>query len=263
MERRRVQGREIWQMVLHPPRDLPRVACMATMPSRATTAPKAIASLLPQVDRLWLFLDRFEKVPEYALHAKIKILRSQELGDFRCSGRFFALKNEQEPVMYMVTDDDLLYPTDYADNLSRNLKKYNYEVVVGLHAAILRRKIRTYRTGRRVYGFARHLMWDTPADILGMGCTAFSTGRYTFDVRNWPVINMDDLTFAMDARVAGLPLISIRRRSKWLRSLEYKQPDSLYVAMIKDESKQTEFARLIRDMPRPASPPLGLRLRFA
>ena len=48
------------------------------MPSRADTAPRAIASILAQVERLWLFLDRFDVIPAYAEHERIHVLRTAE-----------------------------------------------------------------------------------------------------------------------------------------------------------------------------------------
>ena len=55
----------------------PRVAGMATMPSRAATAPRAIESVLPQVDRLWLFVDRFDAMPEYAWDDRSQLPRAR------------------------------------------------------------------------------------------------------------------------------------------------------------------------------------------
>ncbi len=79
---------------------LPLVAGMATMPSRAETAPRAIASVLSQVDRLWLFLDRFDDTPAFARDPRIQVVRSQELGDLRANGKFAALFLDDEPFTF-------------------------------------------------------------------------------------------------------------------------------------------------------------------
>lgn len=69
----------------------PLVAGMATMPSRAETAPPAIASVLAQVDELWLFLDRFDAVPAYAEHPRIRVVGWQDVGDLRANGKLAML----------------------------------------------------------------------------------------------------------------------------------------------------------------------------
>lgn len=242
---------------------LPIVAGMATMPTRGETAPTAIASVLPQVDRLWLFLDRFEAIPDYARHDKIKILRSQDVGDIRANGKLLGIRLESEPCIFFGVDDDLLYPPNYVATLRGHLAKYDDRVVVGSHGAVLKSRIKTYRSSRRVYGFSRHLLWDHVVDVLGSACVAFSTRVCNFDVKAWTYVNMVDLQFALEARRAGLPMISVRRPRRWITQLAFKQSDSIYLALTKDESRQTELARRLSAMTRPQPPSLGLRLGLA
>jgi hypothetical protein len=65
------------------------VAGMATMPSRSATFPRALASILPQVDRRFLFCDRFDEFPDVR-HPRMVPLRSQEHGDLGGGGKFLA-----------------------------------------------------------------------------------------------------------------------------------------------------------------------------
>src|SRR5262245_24698174 len=96
---------------------VPRVGGMATMPPRSGTAPRAIASILPQVSRLWLFLDRFDAVPSYALDSRIGVLRSQDCGDLRANGKLLGLVQESSPCTFFSLDDDIEYPIDYCFEL--------------------------------------------------------------------------------------------------------------------------------------------------
>jgi hypothetical protein len=122
---------------------------MATMPSRSHTAPAAIASILPQVDRLWLFLDRFDTVPAYAQHERIRILRSQDTGDLRGNGKFTVLFSDHEPFIFFGVDDDIEYPVDYCGALVRELGRRR-GVVVGVHAAVLRSPLTSDARDRKV-----------------------------------------------------------------------------------------------------------------
>jgi len=50
----------------------PLIGGMATMPSRAHTFRLALSHILPQVDRLFVFFDQHDSVPqEFAEHPKI------------------------------------------------------------------------------------------------------------------------------------------------------------------------------------------------
>lgn len=230
---------------------VPIVAGMATMPSRKETAERALASILPQVDRLWLFLDRFEDVPQIFHHPKIEILRSADHGDLRANGKFLGLSLEEQDCIYLSVDDDILYPHDYVRRLHRHLARYRSQAVVGVHASILKPPIQTYRHSRRVL-LRRRLQWlNLEVDVLGTDSVALDSRVLRFDVREWSHVNMVDLHFAILCRRRGLPLISIRRYRDWIKHLDQNQPDSIHRALQNDDSRQTVLARELLDIPRP------------
>jgi hypothetical protein len=223
---------------------------MATMPTRSATAPEAIASILPQVDRLWLFLDRFEAVPDYAVHPKIKLLRSQQEGDLRANGKLLGLALEEQDCLFFTVDDDLAYPADFVPRMAGHLAAYGERVVVGLHGSILRPPIESYRLNRRVFHRSRRMWRDHEVDVLGTDSALFSTRTWRFDVRSWTKVNMVDLHFAIQARKAGIPMVAVRRSKRWLRALAVEQPDSIYLGLVRDDREQTELARALLRLPR-------------
>ncbi len=229
------------------------VAGMATMPTRSDTARAAIASILPQVARLWLFLDRFDAIPDYARHEKILLLRSQEYGDLRANGKLLGMSLESEPCLYLSVDDDIAYPDDYAEVMIRQLMAYEMRAVVGVHASVMRPPVHSYRSDRRVYRRARRVWWNREVDILGTDCVAFATAQLRFDVRAWPVVNMVDLHFALHARRAGIPMVAVRRRPGWIRELATEQPESIYRGMLRDDSRQTQLVQDLLAIPRPTA----------
>ena len=93
------------------------IAGMATMPSRIHTAPRAILSMLPQVDRLWLYLDGFYDVPDFAKHPKIICEFARDHGGLRAERKFRGLALDEKAEVCVSTDDDLLYPKDYVSRL--------------------------------------------------------------------------------------------------------------------------------------------------
>lgn len=237
---------------------LPLVAGMATMPSRRETAPRALASILPQVDRLWLFLDRFAEVPAYAEHERIRILRSQDLGDLRANGKFAALLFEDEPAVFVGVDDDIAYPRDYCATLARALARRPGSVV-GVHAAVLPPSPASYAADLEVLHRRSGQARLAGVDLLGSDSLAFRTDTLRFDVREWADVNMVDLSFALEARRRGVPLVMLPRPAHWLHALDENQDDSIWMGVLRDDSRQTELARELVALPRPRLPRSGWR----
>ena len=228
------------------PAVLPVVAGMATMPTRSATAPLAIASIVDQVERLHLYLDKFDEVPDYARHPKIRIHRSQDHADLRANGKFVGLVEENEPVLFLGIDDDNRYPADYAGRMSEAARRYRYRRVVGVHAANLRKKkFKSILGAWLVVNRSEFLAEDMDADLLGTDSVAFSTGRLRFDSGLWTTRNMCDLTFAFEAKRRGLRMTAIARGANWVQCLEEGQADSIFAALKKDDSRQTELARIL------------------
>jgi hypothetical protein len=189
---------------------------MATMPSREATAKRAIASIISQVSSLWLFLDRFESIPAFADHERIRVLRSQDYGDLRAHGKFAGVGLTMDGTFFSV-DDDIEYPSNYCEKLEHHLQHYSDQVVVGLHAEILRPPIHSYRRSRTIVHYGARRRFSDEVDILGTGSLAFRTATLRFDVRDWPHVNTGDLSFALLARKRRVPLASIPRRRGWVR----------------------------------------------
>lgn len=229
------------------------------MPSRSATAPLAIASILPQVDRLWLFLDRFDDVPSYADDPRIRIARSQDVGDLRANGKFAALVLGEGPCTFFGVDDDVDYPPDYCERLAAALERFGGDVVVGVHAAVLRTPTKSYARDMKVLHRRSDQERAAGVDLLGSDSLAFRTTVVRFDVRDWPEVNMVDLSFALEARRRGIPLVMVDRPSHWLRALDENQDDSIWAAVLVDDSRQTELARELAGLPRPRLPRSGVR----
>ena len=224
---------------------------MATMPSRTGTAPRALVSILPQVSRLWLFLDRFESVPDFAADDRIRVLRSQEVGDLRGNGKLLPAVLETAPCTFFPVDDDIEYPPDYCARLESYLGRHGRPVVVGVHAAILRPPIESYARDMKVLHRRASRPHAEQVDILGADSLAFETSSLDVDVRTWPDVNMVDLHFALTARRQNVPLVTIPRKAHWLSALDENQPDSIWMGVLADDSRQTELARELSALPRP------------
>ena len=104
-----------------PQSSLPRVAGMATMPSRADTAPRAIASILPQVEAALALPRSLRLDPAYAEHERIRVVRSRRSETSARTASSSALAPRDEPCTFFSVDDDVEYPADYCDMLESQL----------------------------------------------------------------------------------------------------------------------------------------------
>ncbi|OOZ42431.1 glycosyltransferase [Solemya elarraichensis gill symbiont] len=217
---------------------------MATMPSRIHTLWPAIASILPQLDRLYLFFDRFEKLP-LIRHPKIVCLTSQNFGDHRANGKFLGLLMAGDGDYYFSLDDDLLYPQDYVERMVEYLQQGDNTFVAGVHGSILKPEINHYLNDRRVTNRSMASDTESRVHILGTCTTAFNTDTLRLDVRRWKHRNMVDLTFALICTQRGIPMNIISRKENWVSSQEENQQDSIFRELQKDDTVQTEMAKAL------------------
>lgn len=232
---------------------------MATMPSRIETAPLVLASILPQVSRLWLFLDRFESVPTYAEHEKISVVRSQDVGDLRSNGQLIGLALDERPCTFFPVGDDIDYPIDYCETLQSHLDRLSGKTAVGVHAAVLRPSLASYARDTKFLHYRSEQRRTQGVDILGTGTLAFRASTLCFDVREWTDVNMVDLLFARTARERVVPLVMIPRRAHWITALSENQDDSIWTGVLRDDARQTALCRDLVALPRPQLPRVRLR----
>ncbi len=221
------------------------IAGMATMPTRSATITGAIDSVLPQIDRLYLFLDGFSEIPGFADHPKIVPLLSSQYGDLKANGKFLGLALHSDECLYFSLDDDIAYPDDYVSSMRRTLKRYQHGVVVGVHASTMNQSVDSYCRDRVVVHRSISVDHDFSADVLGTCSTAFATHSLRFDVREWSDVNIVDLTFARLARESNIVLVGMARRDNWLKCLAEEQPDSIFAALQVNDSRQTSLAQAL------------------
>lgn len=221
---------------------VPAVGGMATMPSRAHNLPRVLGSVLPQVDQLYLYLDHYDRVPEFVInHPKIVPILPSLYGSLGSNGKFLGACLHPEPCRYFCFDDDILYPDRHVEVLSRALARHKGRALVGFHGALFKAPHASYLRDRTIFHFAKGLGCEKEVDVIGTGTAAFHTGTLDVDSRCWPERNMDDLILAIEAARRGLPRILVPRPPGFLVALEESQGDSLWRGLNMDDSRQTRI----------------------
>jgi len=228
-------------------KSLPVIGTIATLPARTESFRDGLPRLLPQIDRLFVYLDgHFVPPPVLKEHSKITICHAEECGNLHASSRLLPLTFLDQPCIFVVFDDDIVYPTDYVATLAEGLAERGGWAVVGFHANCFRPPYQSYAKDRVCMNFKEELQSDTPVDELGVGTCAFLSENLTVDPREFASINMDDIVLAIEAERRSLPRISLRRSAGWLAKHPKPQVWNLWSDVLKDDSRQTKLmAKLI------------------
>lgn len=192
-----------------------RVGAMASFPPRLESLEASMASILPQLDTLILYLNDYEDIPAFARHPKVRVVKSQDAaGDLRDNGKFYDLPKEDDAYVFTL-DDDLIYPTDYVARMIHQIEMLNRSSVVGLHGVIFPEGEFTKLSDRTVFHFRRkgpgHFV-----DLLGTGTTAWHSSTFKPMLEQFPTKGVCDLWFASAAATQGVPLYAVPRTDNWV-----------------------------------------------
>jgi len=224
---------------------LPLVGGMASIPTRSADLERVLDHIVPQVDRLHLFLHGYDAVPETALRPGVSAYLAPKDHPFRASGKFFGLLNEPSPCLYFGFDDDIVYRPGHVQRLRAGLVRYGGLAVVGIHSSRFSPRHMSYLRAVKVKHFAKGMFSDRLADELGSGTAAFYSRALSIDPRLWVHGNMEDLMIAVEAERLGLPRISLARPSNSLVAIHEAQPDSLFTQLrLDDRSHSAVLAQL-------------------
>lgn len=214
------------------PKRPPVIGAVCSIPRRKDVFAKVIERILPQVDKLHVYLDKYEEIPDFLSSDKITISHCADYDiDFRDNAKFLHFdrcKQEYPDGFYYFTfDDDIDYPYDYVRHLIHGVEEYNRVAVVGVHGVLLVENPQKYSRQRVVYHFAADDV-NSPVLVnnLGTGTVAFWSGAFSsIDPRKWGAGGMVDIDFSITARSEAVPLVCIERHAGWMVPHELSEDD--------------------------------------
>lgn len=215
--------------------------CLASYPPRREKLKQVIESLLPQADRLYVYLNEYEEVPDFLRHSRITVELGGKANDLRDNGKFFFAHGLPRGYCFTV-DDDIVYPPDYVQTLIRKLEFYERQVVVGLHGTVFAQPMKSYFTGRTVMHFEHELPHDAVVHQLGTGTCAFHTDLLRPPLSTFETTGMADVWFALFAKKHAAPMVAVARAEGWLRPIGYEEV-TLFREFRRDDKRQTQAVR--------------------
>lgn len=198
-------------------------ASMSTIAWRETGLASAVASILPQVDRLNVFLQRYTETPAYLEHEKIQVLRdglAPESAALGASAKFHWLWHGLVDDGYHFTvDDDIVYPSDYVSYCIGKIEEYGRRAIVGFHGAIYKPRMRHYFKDRQTWHFEHECDADRFVHILGTGTASFHTSTLKLTRADFAQGNSCDLYLGIACQKQHVPVVCLKRAGGYLKSL--------------------------------------------
>lgn len=190
---------------------------MATIPERLGPCRQAVKTLLPQCDRLNVYLHGHFRLPPFLKHPKIEVMLERDYGDLQSIDKFRWA--DRVKGYHFLCDDDLLYPLNYVQHMIDKIEQYDRKAVVGCHGSILRFPLNHYYRDRQVMHFREHVAEDTRVHVLGTGVSAYHHSTLDISIYDFSheVCASDDVWFALAAQLQRVPLYVIAHKANWVR----------------------------------------------
>lgn len=198
-------------------------ASLSTVAWRRPALEQMLPTILPQVDRLNVFLQGYDATPECLRHPKITIADGRDhpqwLAIKSTAKLFWVAQGLVADGVHLCVDDDILYPADYAAHVAGKIERYERKAIVGFHGARYRDTVNHIYRDRTEWHYEKLCASDVPVHTIGSGTIGWHTSalRLTFeDLPDWDAV---DYRIAIAAQKQRVPMLCLQRRDGWLKSL--------------------------------------------
>lgn len=222
-------------------------ASMATFPGREESLKDVIASIIDQVDELWIYANLYTKPPLNIRSRKLKwFLGDKHLGDLGDAGKFY--RCEEIKGYHFTIDDDLIYPRDYVFTLIGAIERYERRCVVSCHGRTFPPGLikSYYRGAVNRYACLRAVPQDVFAHVIGTGVLSYHTDTVKIPFGIFEASNMADVWFSRYCQTRGIPRLILGHKGGWIKDSEkYDQATSIYQANVNDDRLQTRIMNTV------------------
>lgn len=207
----------------------PVFATVASIPSRVGMLEQTVASLLPQVDRIGVYLNGYEETPAFLDDPKVEVARSQEHGDRGDAGKFFWVDKWLDG--YRLTcDDDLAYPPNYAFRTIAGIDQYGREAMVSHHGGLFLEPLVDPLVDRRNYRCLGTVEKDVPVHLLGTGTLGYHTDTFRPDPEAvFLAPNMADSWLALYGQQHQIPFVCLAHPQGWIKLLHGDEEPTIFL----------------------------------
>lgn len=196
-----------------------KIAQIASLPDRVKLLKQTIESLEPQMDRIFVYLNNYKDIPRFINKSGkvFGILCDNTHGD---AAKFTDV--EQYKGAYIFTcDDDLFYPSDYADTMIEGVNRYRCPV--SLHGVVFRQlPIEDYYNdpNKVKYHCLKDVDHDIQAHVVGTGVLCYKHEHVPgLSLKDFELRNMADLWFSRYCKMRGIATVVLKHKANYLKYL--------------------------------------------
>lgn len=193
------------------------IAQVASLPERVETLEKCVASLITQVDMIFVALNGYKEIPHFLYDRKIVyVAMDNSLGD---AAKFYDVESRNG---YILTcDDDLIYPQGYASYMIHGVKEHG-GIVTLLGKCYNNRPIKSFRRGySSLYRCLTNVSGHHVVHVGGTGAMAFHTDDFKISVDYFEMPNMADIWVAKAAHEQGITITVLPHPARYLMHKKY------------------------------------------
>ena len=201
---------------------------MATFPPRINSMQETVSHILPQCDKLNIYLNNFDYIPTFLIDKKINVIRSQDCaemignpefnGDIGDVGKFWNWDCEEG--YFFTVDDKFAYPKNYTNLLIEYIERYERKAVISFHGRLFhedRKSTSYYWDCKQFLGCLGNVPEDVWVHEVGTGVMAFHTDTLQPDLSIFHHANMTDILFSMHCQRLGIPLMVAKHNEGFLK----------------------------------------------
>ena len=223
------------------------LAAMAAQARRADMLPRVLASLRPQVQRLCVYLNGWDHVPDC-----VRELADEHVLSATNDGAEKKLHWAADwRGLHCSVDDDIIYPTNYVEVMRAAVEQWDGRAIVAAH-------------GRAYEGHPRSVHQILPASLghydrnvrLGRFINHAGTGVMAWDAARvrvpatFPQRNMVDMQLAVWAQQTKTPMWLVPHEAHWFKPLAMLDPKGIFSSSQRE--RHARRAALLREQARRA-----------
>lgn len=215
---------------------------IASIPKREKALKQALQSLTNQVDKIFVALNGYTKIPAYASEfSNVEfMLTDNSLGD---ANKF--IKVDEVQGYYFSCDDDIVYPKDYVEKMIKKLSQYGG--IITCHArTIIKPKIRSFYRDTQQHHFMLRQYEDIRSHIPGTGVCMFHTDQVPVSYNDFKAPNMADIWLGVFAKENNIPVTCIERQRRWLNDITIPDDKTIYNTAKNDDKLQVSIINSIK-----------------
>lgn len=216
---------------------------IVTLKEREDSLKQLIATLLPQVNMINVYLHGYDSTPSFLTSKKITIAMGEDHGDL---DKFYWMN--EVTGYHFILDDDLIIPKTFIKDSLKVVKEEGIKHIYSYHGCTpYRLPIASYYHDRISYPCLGEVFENVQVKVIGTGCMFYYTDTPFIFAYKEQVPNMADIHFSLYAQeFLNKELVVVKHKEGYIKHSPIDLNNTIYAKAHNNDSIQTT---IINDNP--------------